>query len=376
MSRVLINGWFFHKPNTGSGQYLRLLLKHLSSADTRMEIHVISPVSTEVPDSCTLHVHNTLDRQINKFYFEQVIVPRAAKQVGADVLHIPYWSPPFKSPCPVIITIHDIIPILLPEHSRSLIHRVYTAITIAATQGTSHIITDSNTSHDDIVANLNLADTQVHTIHLGTDDVYKPQQNPVAVNKVRASYNLPDTYILYLGGFQRHKNLRHLLAAWTWAEPVANEDCPLVIAGRLPEQPDGYIYDNLPNIVNELGINDTVRFIGEVKEEEKTTLYQLASCFVFPSSYEGFGLPPLEAMACGVPVVTTSAGALKEVVGDAAYLISEPVDARELGAAIISVIVDENLASDLRQRGLIQSSKFSWEQTAIGTLEIYRKAMS
>ena len=134
--------------------------------------------------------------------------------------------------------------------------------------------------------------------------------------------------------------------------------------------------DNLPNIVNELGINDTVRFIGEVKEEEKTTLYQLASCFVFPSSYEGFGLPPLEAMACGVPVVTTSAGALKEVVGDAAYLISEPVDARELGAAIISVIVDENLASDLRQRGLIQSSKFSWEQTAIGTLEIYRKAMS
>ena len=376
MSRILINGWFFHKPNTGSGQYLRLLLKHLNNTDPRMEIHVISPLPTQLPESCILHVHNTVDRQINKFYFEQIIVPRTAKQIEADVIHVPYWSPPFKSPCPMVITIHDIIPLLLPEQRRSLIHRVYTSITVAATQGASHIITDSNTSHDDIVANLQVADTQVHTVHLGTDDIYSPHQNPVAVKKVRTNYNLPDTYVLYLGGFQRHKNLRHLLAAWTWAEPIASEDCPLVIAGRLPKKPDGYMYDNLPDIANELGINDTVRFIGEVKEEDKATLYQLASCFVFPSSYEGFGLPPLEAMACGVPVITTGSGALKEIVGDAAYLISDPVDARELGAAMISVIVDEKLASDLQERGLIQSSKFSWEQTVVDTLQIYRQAMS
>ena len=157
------------------------------------------------------------------------------------------------------------------------------------------------------------------------------------------------------------------MAAWTWADPIASEDCPLVIAGRLPKKPDCYMYDNLPDIANELGINDTVRFIGEVKEEDKATLYQLASCFVFPSSYEGFGLPPLEAMACGVPVITTGSGALKEIVGDAAYLISDPVDARELGAAMISVIVDEKLASDLQERGLIQSSKLSWEQTVVDT---------
>jgi len=376
MSRVLINGWFLHNPNTGSGQYLRLLLKYLSNPGSGMDIHVIAPLSKKLPESCTLHVRNTVDRQINKFYFEQIVVPQTAKQIGADVLHIPYWAPPFKSPCPMVVTVHDIIPLLLPEHNRSLFHRVYTSLAAAATQGASHIITDSNKSHDDIVANLQVKDTRVHTIHLGVDDVYSPQQNPVESNKVRTNYNLPDTYVLYLGGFQRHKNLRHLLAAWTWAQPIASEDCPLIIAGRLPKNPDGHLYDDLPDIANSLGINDTVRFIGEVKEEDKTALYQLASCFVFPSSYEGFGLPPLEAMACGVPVITTGSGALKEIVGDAAYLISDPVEARELGAAMISLIVDETLASDLQNRGLIQSAKFSWEQTAVDTLQIYQQAMS
>jgi glycosyltransferase involved in cell wall biosynthesis len=117
-----------------------------------------------------------------------------------------------------------------------------------------------------------------------------------------------------------------------------------------------------------------VHFIGAVAEADKPTLYQGASCFVFPSGYEGFGLPPLEAMACGVPVVTTGAGSLAEVVGNAAYLVPDPTDARKLGAAIISVIVDTDLARELRARGLKQASRFSWAQTARETLRIYQCA--
>ena len=93
-----------------------------------MDIHVIAPLSMKLPESCTLHVRNTVDRQISKFYFEQIVVPQTAKQIGADVLHIPYWAPPFKSPCPMVVTVHDIIPLLLPEHSRSLFHRVYLSL--------------------------------------------------------------------------------------------------------------------------------------------------------------------------------------------------------------------------------------------------------
>lgn len=375
MTRILINGWFLHKPNTGSGQYLRLLLKHISNEISGVDIHVISPLSANLPEACTLHVYDTVDRQINKFGFEQIVVPRTARKIRADVLHIPYWAPPFRSPCPLVVTVHDIIPLLLPEHSRSLLLRIYTSLAVAATQGASHIITDSDSSRDDIVSHLQIPDTRVHTIYLGVDDVFNPRQDPDSNRMIRTNYNLPDTYILYLGGFQRHKNLRHLLAAWTWAQPIASEDCPLVIAGRLPKHPDGYLYDDLPDIATELGISDTVMFIGEVKEEDKTALYQSASCFVFPSSYEGFGLPPLEAMACGVPVVTTGSGALKEIVGDAAYLVSNPADARELGAAMISIIVDEKLASDLQSRGLMQAAKFSWKKTVVETLQIYQQSM-
>jgi len=375
MTRILINGWFLHKPNTGSGQYLRLLLKHISTEVSGIDIHVISPLSAQLPDDCTLHVYDTVDRHINKFIFEQITVPRIAKKIGADVLHIPYWAPPFRSPCPLVVTVHDIIPLLIPEYNHSLLLRIYTSLAAAATQGASHIITDSDSSRDDIVSHLQLPESRVHTVHLGADDVFSPERNPNSALRVSKKFNLPDTYILYLGGFQRHKNLRHLLAAWTWAHPIASKDCPLVIAGRLPNNPDGYIYDDLPNLAAELGISDTVMFIGEVQEEDKVALYQSASCFVFPSSYEGFGLPPLEAMACGIPVITTGSGALKETVGDAAYLVSDPVDARELGAAMISIIVDEKLASDLQGRGLIQSAKFSWGKTVVETLRIYQQCM-
>jgi glycosyltransferase involved in cell wall biosynthesis len=375
MLRVLINGWFLHKPNTGSGQYLRLLLKHISNEVSEVDIHVISPLSAQLPDNCTLHVYDTVDRHINKFIFEQITVPRIAKKIGADVLHVPYWAPPFRSPCPLVVTVHDVIPLLMPEYNHSLLLRIYTSLAAAATQGASHIITDSDSSRDDIVSHLQLPEYRVHTVYLGADDVFNPGQNPNSALRVSNKFNLPDSYILYLGGFQRHKNLRHLLAAWTWAHPIASKDCPLVIAGRLPHNPDGYIYDDLPNIATELGISDTVIFIGEVQEEDKATLYQSASCFVFPSSYEGFGLPPLEAMACGIPVITTGSGALKEIVGDAAYLVSDPIDARELGAAMISIIVDEKLASDLQGRGLIQSAKFSWGKTVVETLRIYQKCM-
>lgn len=375
MTRILINGWFLHKPNTGSGQYLRLLLKHISTEVSGIDIHVISPLSAQIPDNCTLHVYDTVDRHINKFGFEQITVPRIAKKIGADVLHVPYWAPPFRSPCPLVVTVHDIIPLLIPEYNHSLLLRIYTSLAAAATQGASHIITDSDSSRDDIVSHLQLPESRVHTVHLGADDVFSPELNPNSALRVSKKFNLPDTYILYLGGFQRHKNLRHLLAAWTWAHPIASKDCPLVIAGRLPNNPDGYIYDDLPNLASELGISDTVIFIGEIQEEDKVALYQSASCFVFPSSYEGFGLPPLEAMACGIPVITTGSGALKETVGDAAYLVSDPVDARELGAAMISIIVDEKLASDLQGRGLIQSAKFSWGKTVVETLRIYQQCM-
>jgi len=375
--RVIVSGWFLSHTDTGSGQYLHALLRELPALATDIDLHLVAPLPAPQPSGWQLHVRAAGSHPLAKVRFEQVAIPRAARQLHADIVHIPYWAPPLRSPAPLVVTVHDIIPMLLPEHRSSLPMRLYAALAAAATRGATEVITDSRGSSRDIIARLQLPPERVHTVHLAAAEDFAPAAGAApAGSSLRAKYGLPECYALYLGGFQQRKNVRHLLAAWTWARLGLPEGCQLVIAGRLPARPDGRLFQDLPAIAVRHGIRESVRFIGAVDEADKPALYQGAACFVFPSSYEGFGLPPLEAMACGVPVVTTGTGSLGEVVGDAAYLVSDPTDARKLGAAIISVIVDTELASDLRARGLKQAALFSWEQTARETVRIYQRAAS
>ena len=371
--RVIVNGWFLSRKDTGSGQYLHSLLHHLPAPTPELDLHIVAPQPSSQSPGWQLHVREAGNTPLSKLRFEQLEIPRIARQLQADVLHVPYWAPPLRSPTPLVVTVHDIIPLLLPEHRGSLLERCYTALAAAGTRGATQVITDSHNSRRDIVARLRIPADRVHTVHLAATKQFAPPAIPDPANSLRAKYGLPETYVLYLGGFQRRKNVRHLLAAWTWARSAMPEGCHLVIAGSLPVRPDGRLFRDLPAIAAEHGSAESVCFIGAVTEGDKPMLYQGASCFVFPSSYEGFGLPPLEAMACGVPVVTTGAGSLTEVVGDAAYLVSDPTDARKLGAAIISAIVDTDLANELRARGIKQAARFSWTQTACETLRIYQR---
>ncbi len=374
--RIIVSGWFLSHADTGSGQYLHALLRELPALAADLDLHVVAPLPAPQPPGWQLHARLAGSRPLAKVRFEQLEIPRAARQLQADIVHIPYWAPPLRSPAPLVVTVHDIIPLLLPEHRGSLPMRLYAALAAAATRGATKVIADSRSSSRDIIARLQLPPERVHTVHLAAAEHFASAAGAAPADSLRAKYGLPICYVLYLGGFQRRKNVRHLLAAWTWARSGLPERCQLVIAGRLPPHPDGRLFHDLPAIAVRHGIRESVRFIGAVDEADKPALYQGAACFVFPSSYEGFGLPPLEAMACGVPVVTTGTGSLGEVVGDAAYLVSDPTDARKLGAAIISVIVDTELASDLRARGLKQAALFSWEQTARETVRIYQRAAS
>ncbi len=374
--RVIVSGWFLSHTDTGSGQYLHALLRELPALATDIDLHLVAPLPAPQPSGWQLHVRAAGSHPLAKVRFEQVEIPRAARQLHADIVHIPYWAPPLRSPAPLVVTVHDIIPLLLPEHRGSLPMRIYTALAAAATRGAAEVITDSRSSSRDIIARLQLPPERVHTVHLAAAEHFAPAAGKTPADSLCAKHGLPECYALYLGGFQQRKNVRHLLAAWTWARLGLPEGCQLVIAGRLPAHADGRVFHDLPAIAVRHGIRESVRFIGAVGEADKPALYRGAACFVFPSSYEGFGLPPLEAMACGVPVITTGAGSLSEVVGDAAYLVSDPTDARKLGAAIISVIVDTELASDLRTRGFKQAALFSWEQTARETARIYQHAAS
>ncbi len=378
--KLAVNGWFLDQLATGSGQYLRYLLANFPAVDASIEVHLLVPgetIPTDLPpelDYVTIHTLGGGRNNVAKVKFEQRTIPTFAKKIGADLIHIPYWAPPLRSKVPFVVTVHDIIPLLLPEHRGSTVGMMYTSLVSAATRGAAHVITDSHSSRLDVIEHLNIPTERVSTVYLAVTDDYQPSTKLRPAAGIKDKYNLPENYILYIGGFHKRKNVQRILAAWTWASGPVGDFYPLVIAGSLPT-PDGKMFYDLPALAEELDITDTVRFIGRVAEEDKIALYQGATGLIFPSSYEGFGLPPLEAMACGIPVITSDKSSLPEVVGDAAYLLPDLEDTRKIASTMIGLTIDEELHSELSAKGVKQAQKFSWQKTAAETIEIYKQVV-
>lgn len=376
--RIVLNGWFLvHNPHTGSGQYLRALLEWLPRAAPQHEYHVVTPAplpphasGPATQTGYAVHLAPAAATHLGKLQFEQLSFPKACRTLRADLAHIPYWAPPLRSPAPIVVTVHDLIPLLLPEYRGSRSAQLYTALVSAATAGAALVLTDSHASARDIVRHLKLPEQRVRAIHLAAGPQYTPQGEWQVDDPIRARYGITqEGYVLYLGGFDPRKNVRGLFSAWTWASGSIGQGYPLIIAGQLPS-PGRAHYDDYPALARELDLADTVKFIGPVAEADKPALYRGATAFAYPSRYEGFGLPPLEAMACGVPVVAGTGGSLPEVIGSAGYLIP-PDDTRSFGAALLTIVVEPSVHTDLRARGLAQAQTFSWERTARETVAAY-----
>ena len=191
---------------------------------------------------------------------------------------------------------------------------------------------------------------------------------------IAKKYQLPDEYVLYLGGYEIHKNLVTLLQAYLYVDKAVGPEIPLVLAGKKPVLPANHFPDYDMHIA-EIGLKDSVHWTGFVDEIDKPAIYRGAKSFAFPSKYEGFGLPPLEAMACGVPVVASNSSSLPEVIGSAGFTI-DPDDYRQFGGSIIATLVQEELAAEMRRKGLEQAAKFSWEKTATEPLAVYDSLVS
>jgi glycosyltransferase involved in cell wall biosynthesis len=377
---VAINAAFWNQPNTGSGQYTRQLVYHLNRLVSDLKITLIypqvagEPEPNEVPPSVNVKLVPVRPGNLGKVWFEQRLFPRSCREVGATVAHVPYWGGPLQSPVPLVITVHDLTTLLVPEYRRPFRTRLYNALVTASARGATRIITDSDASKQDIIEHLQIPAEKIERIYLAAGAQFSPQDSGLLEMAVLRKYDLPDFYVLYLGGYELHKNVTTLLLAWTYVGQALGEDYPLVLAGRKPSQ-TSEIYPDYDAYIKQLGIEEYVRWIGYVAEEDKPVLYRNAETFVFPSRREGFGLGVLEALASGTPVVTTTTSSLPEVLGDAGFAV-EPDDARNMAGAIISTIIQDNLRAELRQKGEKQAANFSWEKTATETLLVYDTAVS
>ena len=250
-------------------------------------------------------------RNLAKLWFEQVTFPRTCARLRADVAFVPYWGSPWWQPCPVVVTVHDLIPLLLPLYRGGMAQRAYTQLVSRTARRASAVLTDSEASRRDIIRHLRIPAERVHTVHLAVGPSTAGTLAPDHLAAVRARYNLPDgPFLLYLGGFDARKNLLRTLEGYgrfVARCAAAGASSPvLVIAGKLPAADSACAPDPRP-LVQRLGLGSRVHFAGWVEEADKSALYALAMGVLFLSEYEGFGLPVLEAMA-GESMITKALG--------------------------------------------------------------------
>lgn len=354
--RVLLSAWFAGQA-VGSGRYTDRLLEALAE---------LAPQGTSV----ALAAAPSGRGAAAKLAYEQRGFPRQAAAAGA-LAHVPYWAPPLRPRGPTVVTVHDLIPLLLPAYRRRWRERAYTALCVAGSRRAAALIADSAHTAGDIARHLGVPDSRLHVVPLGVEPAFAPPR-PGQVEELRRRLELPQRYGLYLGGFDSRKNLGLLLEAW--GEVHRRVGLPLLLGGRPPRAGDPFA-PHPAELAAGAGLPPAAwRLLGPVAEADLPSLLGGAAVFAFPSRYEGFGLPPLEALACGAPVVAARASSLPEVLGDAGLLV-DPNDAAAWVQALLRVLEDPALAATLAQAGPRRAAGFSWAATARATWEVYGAAL-
>jgi glycosyltransferase involved in cell wall biosynthesis len=287
---------------------------------------------------------------------------------NAELFHATeHLLPPLRG-VPTVLTVHDMIFKLFPEHQKPLNYWYLNATMPLYCRRADAIITVSESSKRDIVAHYGLDAAKVTVVHEAAAPEFAPAA-PEAVDGVRRRYGLPDRFLIHVGTIEPRKNLTRLVEALEHLHEQGPK-LPLVVVGG-----KGWLYDAFFCRLEELGVRDTVHFPGYVPAADLPILYSAATVAVMPSVYEGFGLPVLEAMACGTPVVSSYASSLPEIGGDAARYF-DPYDVQAIAGAIRTVWLDANLQAEMRERGLTQAARFSWKRAAEETQAVYDRILA
>jgi glycosyltransferase involved in cell wall biosynthesis len=385
--RIGINALFLQKPATGMGQHLLHLLEGLDKLQEKDQQYVLlaprfrraytvrapqfSDRFREVEAVSTLA---RLGENVEQVWWEQVGIVRAGAHERIDLLHCPYWSNPLLSPWPTVVTVHDVIQFVLKEYAWRKISRVYFGLVSRAARRADAIITVSECSKRDIVKLLRLPPERIHVIgNAVDDDIFYPVRDAWALANVRERYGIGSRFILYFGGFDMRKNVPRLIEAYARLPEHLGREYQLVVAGRYHNL--GHpLFPDPRQTVRRLGLEGNVVFTGQIREQDKAPLYSAATVFAFPSLYEGFGIPVLESMACGTPVLTSNLSALPEVAGDAGLLV-DPYDTDAICRGLADLLDRQERRDDLARRGLEQARRFTWRQVAQETVRVYKEVV-
>ena len=371
--QIAVDARLTYYTTAGIGQYTINLLKALADMDHEEDFIVFQSRKASTPLLNQGDFRHLGLWTPSHHRFEPYLLGLELLQYSLDLLHspdfIPPFIPPFQRRFKSIITIHDLAFLHYPSFLTRESARYYGRIDQAVRRA-NHIIAVSESTRRDIVNLLGVPEEKITVIHEAADPLYRPLDRGEAGRFVRNRFDLPERFILFVSTIEPRKNVQGLLRAYRQFLDDYKLDVPLVLVGA-----PGWLYDEVFALVEELDLQKACRFLGKVSPQDLLYLYNGARCLAHPAFYEGFGLTPLEAMACGTPTVVSNISSLPEVVGDAALLV-DPEDEEQLIVALWRLVTDDDLWAELRDKGLRRARSFSWEKTARRTLDVYRQVLN
>ncbi|HEY7189747.1 MAG TPA: glycosyltransferase family 1 protein [Vicinamibacterales bacterium] len=364
--RVAIDARKLH--DFGIGTYIRNLLRHLARTDRSTEyVLLCGEADLGVAAQLGPNFRGVLEPSPNYSLREQVHVPWVLRRERPDLYHAPHYVLPAGVRCPSVVTIHDCIHLMFPQYLPNRLAYAYARAQMwSAARRSDCILTVSEASKRDILHLFNVPPEKIVVVYNAIDSHFAVTPSEEAVSRVRERYQLDHKFVLYVGNIKPHKNLVRLIEAFHQLRQGELADLKLLIIGdQISKLP------SLRRAVHRHKLHKQVRFLGYVGDDQLAILYRLASVFVFPSLYEGFGLPPLEAMASGTPVVASNVSSLPEVVGDAAVLVN-PYDVDAIVDGLRRVLTDPALAANMSRKGIERAREFSWERSVAKTWAVYQ----
>jgi len=355
----------------GIGTYIRNLVTHLNRLDSTTEYILLCKPDDQTFASGLGENFRLVSQPAGPYSIsEQIRIPIQLKREAIDLFHAPHYTLPALTPCRSIVTIHDCIHLRFPQYlPNRLAHGYARAALWTATHRSDRVLTVSEASKQDILTFFDIPADKITVIPNAIDDCFFVPPPDKNIERIRERYQLQAPFLLYVGNVHPHKNLERLLDAFYKVRSLGHDDLTLLIIGD-----DITRYAKLRRAVHRYQLHRYVRFLGFVPNETLRVLYHLARAFVFPSLYEGFGLPPLEAMASGTAVVTSNVSSLPEVTGDAAILV-DPHSQDAIAGGICRVLEDNVFREELVTKGQARAKQFSWDRSIQHTLEIYRETL-